>query len=145
LFRIRLCHNSLFFFGKTAYAFNDFQGAVMDHRKFSRILYNNQATLRFQGQNFFTQVLDLSLKGALVQRPADFQGLVGEQAQLQFQLDQSELVLEMDVSIAHLHDATIGLRCERIDIESASHLRRLLELNLGDAEMLSRELSELSN
>ncbi|WP_348733418.1 PilZ domain-containing protein [Rheinheimera texasensis] len=117
----------------------------MDHRKFSRILYNNQATLRFQGQNFFTQVLDLSLKGALVQRPTDFQGLVGEQAQLQFQLDQSELVLEMDVSIAHLHDATIGLRCERIDIESASHLRRLLELNLGDAEMLSRELSELSN
>ena len=28
----------------------------MDNRKFSRILYNNQATLRFQGQNFFTQV-----------------------------------------------------------------------------------------
>jgi hypothetical protein len=25
-----------------------------------------------------------------------------------------------------------------------SHLRRLLELNLGDAELLSRELSELS-
>ncbi|MFC0047708.1 MULTISPECIES: PilZ domain-containing protein [Rheinheimera] len=117
----------------------------MDNRKFSRILFSNQATLRFQGQNFFTQVTDLSLKGALIQRPAEFQGLVGEHAQLQFQLDQSELVLEMDVSIAHLHPTTIGLRCERIDIESASHLRRLLELNLGDAELLSRELNELSN
>lgn len=117
----------------------------MDNRKFSRILYSNHATLRFQGQNFFTQVTDLSLKGALIQRPADFQGLVGEHAQLQFQLDQSELVLEMDVSIAHLHSASIGLRCERINIESASHLRRLLELNLGDAELLSRELNELSN
>ena len=117
----------------------------MDNRKFSRILFSNQATLRFQGQSFFTQVTDLSLKGALIQRPAEFQGLVGEHAQLQFQLDQSELVLEMDVSIAHLHPTTIGLRCERIDIESASHLRRLLELNLGDAELLSRELNELSN
>ncbi len=117
----------------------------MDNRKFSRILFSNQATLRFQGQNFFTQVTDLSLKGALIQRPAEFQGLVGEHAQLQFQLDQSELVLEMDVSIAHLHPTTIGLRCERIDIESASHLRRLLELNLGDADLLSRELNELSN
>lgn len=117
----------------------------MNNRKFSRILFSNQATLRFQGQNFFTQVTDLSLKGALIQRPAEFQGLVGEHAQLQFQLDQSELVLEMDVSIAHLHPTTIGLRCERIDIESASHLRRLLELNLGDAELLSRELNELSN
>ena len=117
----------------------------MDNRKFSRILFSNQATLRFQGQNFFTQVTDLSLKGALIQRTAEFQGLVGEHAQLQFQLDQSELVLEMDVSIAHLHPTTIGLRCERIDIESASHLRRLLELNLGDAELLSRELNELSN
>ncbi|ALZ76169.1 PilZ domain-containing protein [Rheinheimera sp. F8] len=117
----------------------------MDNRKFSRILYSNQATLRFQGQNFFTQVTDLSLKGALIQRPAEFKGLVGEHAQLQFQLDQSELVLEMDVSIAHMHPGSIGLRCERIDIESASHLRRLLELNLGDAELLSRELNELSN
>ncbi len=117
----------------------------MDHRKFSRILFSNHATLRFQGQNFFTQVADLSLKGALIQRPVEFQGLVGERAQLQFQLEQSELVLEMDVTIAHLHQDTIGLRCERIDIESASHLRRLLELNIGDAELLSRELSELSN
>lgn len=117
----------------------------MDNRKFSRILYNNQATLRFQGQNYFTQVLDLSLKGALIEKPAQFNGQLGETGQLQFQLDQSELVLEMDISIAHLHESTVGLRCERIDIESASHLRRLLELNLGDAELLSRELNELTN
>lgn len=117
----------------------------MDNRKFSRILFNHQATLRFQGQALPTQILDLSLKGALISRPAHFSGQPDETAELIFQLDQSELVLEMAVSIAHLHDSTLGLRCDRIDIESASHLRRLIELNLGDADLLSRELSELSN
>lgn len=117
----------------------------MDNRKFSRILFNHQATLRFQGQALSTQILDLSLKGALIERPALFAGQTDEHGKLEFRLDQSELVLEMDISIAHLHPTTLGLRCDRIDIDSASHLRRLLELNLGDADLLSRELSELSN
>lgn len=117
----------------------------MDNRKFSRILFNQQATLHFQGQSLPTQILDLSLKGALVAKPAHFAGQPEETGELIFQLEQSDLVLEMAVSIAHQHDSTLGLRCDRIDIDSASHLRRLIELNLGDAELLSRELSELSN
>jgi len=30
-----------------------------------------------------------------------------------------------------------------IDVDSASHLRRLLELNLGDSQLLEREYHEL--
>ena len=50
----------------------------------------------------------------------------------------------MDVTVAHLNGTCVGVRCDKIDIDSASHLRRLLELNLGDADLLSRELTELS-
>jgi len=37
----------------------------------------------------------------------------------------------------------IGFACTHIDIDSAAHLRRLVELNLGNPELLARELSAL--
>ena len=36
-----------------------------------------------------------------------------------------------------------GLICRNLDIDSATHLRRLVELNLGDPKLLERELSAL--
>jgi hypothetical protein len=117
----------------------------MDNRKFSRILFSSKARVIQDGHTYDTELLDLSLKGALLQRPANWQPAIGDTALLQVVLNDSELQLDMEVSVAHIHDNSLGLRCERIDIESASHLRRLLELNLGDADLLSRELSELSN
>ncbi|VAX04921.1 hypothetical protein MNBD_GAMMA20-584, partial [hydrothermal vent metagenome] len=44
----------------------------------------------------------------------------------------------------HSENDHIGFRCEHIDLESISHLRRLVELNLGDAKLLDRELSALT-
>jgi hypothetical protein len=39
----------------------------------------------------------------------------------------------------------IGLYIEQLDLDSASHLQRLMELNLGDSDTLERELAELFN
>ncbi|MDZ7902711.1 MAG: PilZ domain-containing protein [Rheinheimera sp.] len=40
----------------------------MDNRKFSRILFSSKARIIQAGQNYDTELLDLSLKGALVRR-----------------------------------------------------------------------------
>jgi hypothetical protein len=45
--------------------------------------------------------------------------------------------------VVHREWTLVGVRCVEIDLESISHLRRLVELNLGDAELLHRELSAL--
>jgi len=45
--------------------------------------------------------------------------------------------------LAHIRNNNVGLRCEYIDIDSITYLRRLVELNLGDAELLERELVAL--
>jgi hypothetical protein len=37
----------------------------------------------------------------------------------------------------------VGLRCDRLDVDSMSHLRRLVELNLGDPALLERDLQSL--
>ena len=45
--------------------------------------------------------------------------------------------------VAHLENCNIGIRCEHIELASLTLLRRLLELNTGDADLMDRELSQL--
>jgi hypothetical protein len=46
-------------------------------------------------------------------------------------------------SNSHTRGQNAGLLCLDIDIDSVTHLRRLVELNLGDSDLLERELSAL--
>ena len=48
-------------------------------------------------------------------------------------------------TVVHIDSQHIGLRCDSIDLDSITHLRRLVELNSGDPSMLEREISALVN
>ena len=50
----------------------------------------------------------------------------------------------MKVHKAHERNNCIGLTCDSIDIDSATHLKRLIELNVGSAELLNRNLEHLA-
>ena len=52
-------------------------------------------------------------------------------------------MIAMAVSLVRLDDVAIGFSCERIDLDSFLRLKRTIELNLGNAELLNRELSAL--
>ena len=115
-----------------------------EQRRFSRIPF--QARVRLSGArgDAETDLLDLSLKGALVRRPEGWIPAIGEHFRLQLQLDaDQEAMIGMDVEVAHEEDDQIGFRCHHIDLDSITHLRRLIELNLGDPELLNRELAAL--
>jgi hypothetical protein len=49
----------------------------------------------------------------------------------------------MTGEIAHREGRQVGVRCLEIDLDSISHLRRLVELNVGDEAILHRELGAL--
>ena len=55
--------------------------------------------------------------------------------------DQTHII--MDVRLAHAEAHKLGFECTRIDQQSISHLRRVVELNLGDEALLQRELKAL--
>jgi hypothetical protein len=116
----------------------------MDNRRFSRVSFKGTAHVDFGSHSLSTEVLDLSLQGALIRKTEHWPPTLPKLMQLRIQLNDFPVQLAMQVSVAHDSGDVIGLHCEKIDIESVSHLRRLLELNLGDAELLSRELTELS-
>lgn len=112
-------------------------------RHHSRIGFDAHAYLRSDTMVWQTQLIDIALKGALVARPAEWQGVKGDQYQLELLLDDDQTVIRMAVTVMHAREDRIGLRCDHIDIDSISHLRRLIELNLGDPELLERELEGL--
>lgn len=111
-------------------------------RKFSRIPFDVTATLRDDTDTWETGLLDISLHGALIKIPESFESKPDQLYQLTIHLEGGPDI-GMDVEIAHSEKGELGLNCKDIDVESITHLRRLVELNLGDPELLERELSAL--
>lgn len=117
-----------------------------EHRRFTRIVFSAPATIVAMNDNttWTSELLDLSLKGALVKKPDDWQQSPGDKFALAFRLVGTEIDIHMQVHKAHEHADSIGFTCDAIDIDSASHLRRLIELNVGSADMLNRDLEHLT-
>jgi len=111
-------------------------------RRFSRVPLDVEVTLNDGQQSLQSQLLDISLHGALIKAPAAFEARPNARYRLAVHLEGGPDIC-MDVEVAHREDDALGLECRDIDVESISHLRRLVELNLGDPELLERELSAL--
>ena len=115
-----------------------------NRRQFTRILFSIKATLSVEQQTYPVSIHDISLNGALVTSPDAQHSLTNKQAVLSFFLGDDSAEVTMVVDIVHQEEDETGLKCKTIDIDSITHLRRLVELNLGDEGQLNKELSQLS-
>lgn len=118
-------------------------GTGDNRRRFSRIQFHRAAELVLGTDRYPVEVIDVSLNGALLQVPPGFSGRAGQPCSLSIRLEPSESHIRMIGELAHVERGRVGLRREEIDLESMAHLRRLVELNLGDASLLDRELDAL--
>jgi len=115
-----------------------------NRRQFTRILFSINAILEVEQQSYPVTIHDISLNGALATMPNIDHSLKGKLGLLHFDLANGESIVEMHVAVVHEVNEEIGLQCNAIDIDSVTHLRRLVELNLGDESQLHKELSQLS-
>ncbi len=113
------------------------------YRTFSRVSFDGAALLRAGGSKWEVRLVDISLKGALLERPGDWDGAVRDRCVLELLVEEDRALIRMETSVARIEQWRIGLHCEHIDLDSIAHLRRLVELNLGDEQALQRELSAL--
>ena len=100
------------------------------------------ARLSRGAQRWDSGLLDISLKGALLSQPQDWTGALGDNLLAELLLN-NDIIIRMQGTVTHIENGHIGLRCDHIDLDSIAHLKRLVELNLGDAGQLNRELSSL--
>ncbi len=115
-----------------------------ERRKFWRATFNAPVTLVNDTASTEAKLDDISLKRALLEVPADWTGKVGEHCHLKLKLGgDADMHISMWGRVTHVDGSRIGLLCESIDLDSITHLRRLVELNAGDPALLERELSSL--
>ncbi len=115
-----------------------------NRRQFTRILFSIKATLTVEERDYPVAIHDISLNGALVTTPKVEEVLKGKLGTLSFTLDDQESEVLMHIAVVHQDKEETGLQCNAIDIDSITHLRRLVELNLGDDSQLNKELSQLT-
>ena len=114
-----------------------------DRRRFNRIATDKTVRLQCGETSYKGTVLDISLRGLLLQVEGDWRPATDMPVRAEVRLDEQADTIAMDGEIAHVDGRHIGLRCVGIDLDSASRLRRMVELNLQDDQLLERNLAQL--
>jgi len=116
-----------------------------ERRKFSRITLQADAHIHQSNGDLYLRcsVVDISLKGLLIHTPSNWRGARGSTFHIDIVIDNAQLVIKMRCVVAHVDKEYVGFSCEHIDIESITHLKQLIAFNVGNTELLDRELSSL--
>ena len=113
------------------------------HRLFSRVPFFAHVSLQLAGEILAVDLLDIALKGVLVRSLTPVAVTLNDKCHLVLPLADGGESIEMSGKVAHVEGRNIGVACDEIDLQSLTRLRRLLELNTGDADLMDRELSLL--
>ena len=118
---------------------------MTERRRFSRIIYQVPALIEQGNLAMQATIQDLSLHDLLLKvedaKPLDSLLPV----EVGFSFIQSEQMMQFSAGIVSIAGNVIRLKISNIDIESISQLKRFIELNVGNNELLSRELEHLSD
>lgn len=113
-----------------------------ERRRFNRVDFDARVEIAQGSKKWQAQLLDISLKGVLLAKMGSYQAQVKLPVLVKIIL--SDLTsIAMSTRVVDDTPEILRLACDSIDIDSIGHLRRLIELNLGDEKAMQRELAEL--
>ncbi len=110
-------------------------------RYFSRIEFEGETVVRYKETNYIADLHDISLKGALICFKAEVPIALNELCHVELTLPSSDIVLTFESEVVHQHEMYAGLKFYSISSETLTHLRKLIELNIGDHEQATSELA----
>ena len=114
-----------------------------DRRRFSRIPFDAPVRLHQEDWHAMVGLVDISLRGLLILQPDGWSRTQPDQPfHAVIALSPVEHI-HMDVRMAFAREGLVGLECQHMDLDSISHLKRLIMLNLGDEALAERELAAL--
>ncbi len=103
---------------------------MVEQRRFARIDLDGRARLEVGGHNWPVEIVDLSLKGAMVQNAA-IEAREGDDCQFTLELDDSEITIPIQARVTHVQEDRLGIEFTQVDMDAMQHIRRMLELNAG--------------
>jgi hypothetical protein len=112
-------------------------------RNFSRVNFAANAQIELKYSVIEAELLDISLKGALMRPNTQPPVEKGTDCALKIFLHSSDVVLTFKAELVHIQQTDLGFKFLDVDIDTMTHLRRLIDLNIGDQDKITRELSFL--
>ncbi|MCW8901089.1 MAG: PilZ domain-containing protein [Gammaproteobacteria bacterium] len=117
---------------------------MTEHRRSYRIAFDSLVEFTSTDCRHICELIDISLQGALIAACSGATPDTGTPCQLKISLDDSaEIQIIMNGTVAHKIENRVGIHCESIDSDSMAHLRKLIEYNLGDVELVNRDFETL--
>ncbi|PCI29789.1 MAG: hypothetical protein COB67_03320 [SAR324 cluster bacterium] len=112
-----------------------------NRRHFSRVKFKARIILKKDHRIQEAHLLDISLKGALVEIDREFDLSQNEMCTFEFHLNEADLILPIEAKLIYQQEAHhLGFRFCEMELDTLTHLRRLIELNIGNAELVQKEL-----
>ena len=118
---------------------------MIERRQFSWVVYQVPTEISQEQINESGLVQDLSLHGLLIQCDELQRFSQDSPVHVSFKLAKSDINIQLEATIVSTINTSMRLRIEHLDIDSISHLKSLVELNVGDDEQLSREIEHLTD
>lgn len=116
--------------------------AENEKRHFCRVPFISKVTISSNDRSVECGLLDLSLKGLLIEPPENF--TISDNTLYTIVLTLSEeAMVSMQAKLVHTNSQYYGLEWLDIDLDSLTTLRRILELNSNDPDEIHRELADL--
>jgi hypothetical protein len=111
-----------------------------ERRHYHRVGFHGSAMLSSGDVTTSVEILDICLAGALLKLSSEVQHM--NQFVLKVTLSD-EVSFEMSGSLESRDDGSTALHRDLNQLENDYYLRRLLELNLGDPELVERDVKTL--
>ncbi len=110
-----------------------------DKRDYLRVPFNCHSQINVVDQSFTSELLDISLRGVLLEVTPPQEIGLGSLCEIDIAFASCNTHLLLDAKLVHREGNHYGFRIESLDLDSLTHLRRLLELNYGDSDEIDRE------
>ncbi len=102
-----------------------------EKRRVPRIHFDGAAHLHIDGKILPAELMDLSLKGALVSLHDAAEITSGTACELVLVMEDSDIRIPAEAAVRRVEDGLAGLEFTRIELDAMQHLRRLVELHQG--------------
>lgn len=112
----------------------------MNERRFRRVPFDAEVRLAAGGEEWRGHLLDIALRGALLECDPAVPLPTGTPTALSIPLPGSEIALDFEAELVHREENRLGFRFLHLDLATFTHLRALLALNSGDADGIRNEL-----
>lgn len=116
----------------------------MPNRRATRVNFFSDGEIRTVDHREVAAVVDISLNGVLLStKNPSVAFKVDDVVEVEVRLNDMGLVMAFGGRVVRTDAGSIGVAFEDMDIDTATHLRRLIELNTGEPALVERPMSAL--